>query len=369
MYLPPLTAQVLIDQEATIETKNLYQNLFKLQEKKALLFGHQDALAYGVTWKDVPNRSDVKDVVGDYPAVFGWDIGGIEHQRPQNIDQVSFAKMKSFIVDRFEAGAINTISWHMDNPQSLGNSWDTTTAVASIIPGGKNHQLYVQWLDRAADFLKELKTKEGVYAPILFRPFHEHNGGWFWWGNPHCSPDDYIKLWKFTVDYLKNKKNIHHLIYVYNTNNFQSEEEFIHRYPGNDYADVMSFDTYQFAKPSPSKAELEQSKKDFKALLGNNLTVLQQYAQKNQKPMALAETGFETIPDPTWWTQTLYASVQDFDICYVLIWRNHGLKKEENQMHYYAPYKGHPSSSDFKNFYALPNVYFGKKTKVLNLYK
>ena len=61
------------------------------------MFGHQDALAYGVNWKYVEGRSDVKDVVGDYPAVYGWELGNLEHNLPYNLDSVPFDKMKSFI--------------------------------------------------------------------------------------------------------------------------------------------------------------------------------------------------------------------------------------------------------------------------------
>jgi len=45
---------------------------------KGILFGHQDDLAYGVTWAYVEGRSDTKEAAGDYPALFGWELGGIE---------------------------------------------------------------------------------------------------------------------------------------------------------------------------------------------------------------------------------------------------------------------------------------------------
>ena len=69
-----VSAQILIDNAATIETKALYQNLQRIS-RQGFLFGHQDTDAYGVGWKGDENRSDVKDITGDFPAVHGWDLG------------------------------------------------------------------------------------------------------------------------------------------------------------------------------------------------------------------------------------------------------------------------------------------------------
>lgn len=105
----------LSDNKATTETKNLFQNLNKLKEK-GFLFGHQDDLAYGVNWKYEDGRSDVKDVTGDYPAIYGWDLGGLENDSENNLDGVPFKKMKQYIKDVYDRGGVNTISWHQNNP-------------------------------------------------------------------------------------------------------------------------------------------------------------------------------------------------------------------------------------------------------------
>ena len=74
-----------VDKKATAETIHLYNNLKKLRIK-GFLFGHQDDLAYGVKWKYVPGRSDIKDVTGDYPALYGWELGRLELDHPMNLD-------------------------------------------------------------------------------------------------------------------------------------------------------------------------------------------------------------------------------------------------------------------------------------------
>lgn len=63
----------------TKKTIALYRNLKKVLAK-GIMFGHQDDLAYGVNWKYQADRSDVKDVAGDYPAVYGWELGNIEYK-------------------------------------------------------------------------------------------------------------------------------------------------------------------------------------------------------------------------------------------------------------------------------------------------
>ena len=130
------TSSEPVDKEATSQTKALFHNL-KSIGSEGILFGHQDDLAYGVYWKDEPGRSDVKDASGSYPAVFGWDISKIG-QRPFNIDSVDFEKMKGWIRQAYQMGGINTISWHIDNPVTGGDSWDNTPAVYTILPEGKN---------------------------------------------------------------------------------------------------------------------------------------------------------------------------------------------------------------------------------------
>ena len=77
------------DKKATKETIALYHNLKKLLNE-GIMFGHQDDLAYGVGWKYEPGRSDIKDVTGDYPAVYGFELGRLEMDQPVNLDSVPF---------------------------------------------------------------------------------------------------------------------------------------------------------------------------------------------------------------------------------------------------------------------------------------
>ncbi len=359
--LPEKKHHSLSDKNATPETVNLYQNLILLQEK-GFLFGHQDDLAYGVKWRYEDGRSDIKDVTGDYPALYGWDLGGIEHQKSNNIDGVPFKKMKNWIKEIYDRGGVSTISWHMDNPLTMKNSWDTTPgSLRSILPNGEKHQLYLSWLDQAAQFLGNLKGSDGKKIPILYRPFHELTGNWFWWCKNNASSQEFKEIWRFTIHYLRETKKLNNLIIVYNTADFKSKEEFLEYYPGDDVVDVLSFDKYQYTNPVTDSSFITE--------VQNQLKIMNDVAVEHQKPMAIAETGYEQIPYENWWTKTLTEAIGNYKISFVLLWRNHGWQEQEKKLHYYAPYKGQLSEKDFIEFYNSPKTFFQKDITQENIYK
>lgn len=359
--LPEKKHHSLSDKNATPETENLYQNLILLQEK-GFLFGHQDDLAYGVKWRYEEGRSDIKDVTGDYPALYGWDLGGIEHQKSNNIDGVPFKKMKNWIKEIYDRGGVSTISWHMDNPLTMRNSWDTTSgSLRSILPNGEKHPLYLSWLDQAAQFLGNLKGSDGKKIPILYRPFHELTGNWFWWCKNNASPQEFKEIWRFTIHYLRETKKLNNLIIVYNTADFKSKEEFLEYYPGDDVVDFLSFDKYQYTNPVTDSSFITE--------VQNQLKIMNEVAVEHQKPMAIAETGYEQIPYENWWTKTLTEAIGNYKISFVLLWRNHGWQEQEKKMHYYAPYKGQLSEKDFIEFYNSPKTFFQKDITQENIYK
>ncbi|SFW32212.1 glycoside hydrolase family 26 protein [Chitinophaga sancti] len=347
----PVFAQA--DQQANTATKNLYKNLQALPGK-GFLVGHQDDLAYGVNWKYKEGNSDVKAVCGDYPGLYGWDLGGIELSGgANNLDGVPFRKMRQYIKEGFQRGGVITISWHARSPLGAEKgAWDTTHGtVTSILPGGVNHALYKAWLDKVAGFLQSL---DGI--PVLFRPFHELTGNWFWWGRSACTPAEFITLWRFTVYYLKAEKHLHNLLYVYNTGGETKREIFLERYPGDDMVDVISFDSYQYDDGYVKNVQQQ-------------LALLDSIATEKGKIPAFGETGYEAIPDARWWTQSLLNAIGSHKIAWVLLWRNHGYNESMKKMHYYMPYPGQGSADDFRTFYNNDKTLFERDAAAIGLYK
>ncbi|MEO5996668.1 MAG: glycosyl hydrolase [Chitinophagaceae bacterium] len=353
-YLP-------VDKNATSQTINLYHNLKKLVNK-GVMFGHQDDLAYGVNWKYVPSKSDVKDVAGDYPAVYGFELGRLELDHPVNIDSVPFDKMRGFIKTAYQRGGIVTLSWHLNNPLTGKTSWDPAPGtVASILPDGVKNELYKSWLDKVAKFIVTLKDKNGVPIPVILRLFHELNGNWFWWGKEQCTPEEFRQLWYFTISYLRDTKNIHQLLYAFNTDRFLSEEDYLIKYPGNEWVDVLGFDIYQRKGGS-------EGNKEFIHATDTMLTMLTAITSARNKIPALTEFGYGKVPDSTWWTQVFLKALNHHKISYAMAWRNAGLKSS-GEIEYYVPYKGQESEKDFIKFSKEPEILFQKDINYKMVYE
>jgi hypothetical protein len=352
--------QLCSDPQATAETKALYKNLYRLIGKN-ILFGHQDDPCYGVGWKYIDGRSDIRDITGEYPALFGFDLGRIELGQAYNLDSVPFEKTRLFIREAYERGAVITLSWHLNNPLTGGNAWDNKPgAVASVLPGGVKNALYTIWLDRVDEFLNSLKGKNGEPIPVILRLFHELNGGWFWWGQHQCSPDEMIQLWRYTINYFRTEKNIHHLLYAFNTDKFSSGAEYLERYPGDPYIDILGFDIYQ--------ANALKDNHAFAKFLSRDLDMVDSIAAAHQKIPALTEFGYNEVPDSSWWTKVFFPTVASHQIVYALAWRNAG-KKQNGYAEYYVPYPGAVSASDFNNMFHSGKILFESGIKSKNLYK
>lgn len=347
------------DPKATKETIHLFQHLKKIYST-GFMMGHQDDLAYGVGWKYIPGKSDVKEVTGDYPAIYGWELGRIEIDKQVNIDSVPFDKMREFIREGYERGGVITISWHLNNPLTGKSAWDPAPGtVHSVLPGEKN-ALYNAWLDKIAGFMLSLIDSKGVGIPVIFRPFHEINGNWFWWGGKNASPDEIKQLYQYTETYLRDNKNVHNLLYAYNTDRFSSKEDWLLRYPGDEWVDIAGFDIYQGNTIARNDA--------FIAELDKTLTLLESISKERNKIPALTEFGYNGLPDSSWWTEVFLKAIGNHKIAYALAWRNAG-KKSATQFEFYVPYPGQGSAENFRKFYGAGTTLFQKDVSAMKLYQ
>lgn len=339
-----------IDPDATRETKALFHNLRKLA-KKHILFGHQHATEYGHGWSGEPDRSDVKSITGSHPAVIGVDFSGLSGRSPEAVEKTK-ASLRQQITDTYNRGGVTTVAWHFSNPVSKGGFyWVDTVSVAAVshlIPGGSHHEKYKEILRTIGDLANSVKGKDGTLAPMIFRPYHEFDGGWFWWGKPHCSQQDFVSLWRFTVSYLRDSLQVHNFLYAFSPDClFRTEAEYLERYPGDKWVDMVGMDDYaDFGRNGRYNVNAGIQK----------LKIVSDYARKTGKLAAFTETGLESISDTTWWTNTLLMALKSekMRLTYVLVWRN----DTRSATHYYAPYPGHASVADFLRFYQEPYTWF-----------
>jgi len=341
------------DKLATNETVWLYSSMQRLIGAGAL-FGHHDDMAYGVGWKFDDNRSDVKSVSGSYPSVYEWDFSKMEHKRERDIDGTPFKLQRKLVRQVYDRGGINEFCWHMDNPATGTTAWDTTHGTAAaILPGGAHNADYVTFLDNIAEYAHTLTGPDGEPIPLLFRPFHELTGNWFWWGASECTPEEFKTLWRYTIDYLRNTKKLHNLIIVYSTGTFKTKADFMARYPGDDYVDIVGFDDYC----------LNNNVARFKKELDNCMGIQLEVAAEHHKLACLSETGYVGIPMADWWTKVILPELKKYsNTSFMLVWRNAGMDQ------YYAPFPGQVSAPDFKLFSTDQHTLFQNRLTPLAVY-
>ena len=355
-----LKAQLLTDTKATKETKALYRNLRKVAEDH-ILFGHQHATEYGHGWVGTDfNRSDVKSVTGSHPAVIGVDFSGLSGRADSTIEKTKLELIQN-IAATYNRGGVTSVAWHFINPVSAGGFYwvDSVSkpAVKFIIPGGSFHEGYKKILQNIASVALSVKGKDGKVVPMIFRPFHEFDGNWFWWGKSHCTTEEFKSLWQFTVSYLRDSLQVHNFIYAFSPDcKFTTTEEYSERYPGSKWVDIVGFDDYaDFGRGG--KYNLPEGLKKLK--------IVNDFAIKWGKLAAFTETGLESVADNNWYTTSLLKTLKEekLKLAYVLVWRN----DVKSATHFYAPFPGHASVSDFIKFYEDDYTWFEKDLP--NLYK
>ncbi len=330
LYLCTSSLIAQSDLAATCQTQTLFQQLKNLSTSN-LLFGHQNSTFEGIGWEDLDgfdDRSDCEIAVGDYPAVYGFDF-------------VRGFPFKQHTIRAHERGAIITFSDHMDNFSTRGDSWDAQdNSVASVLEEGTTaHSRLIQHLNQVANFFNSLKDKNGDLIPVIYRPYHENTGDWFWWGNPYCTPEEYVNLWRFTVDYLRDIHNIHHVLYAYSPSDPAFRGGYGNRYPGDDYVDIIGFDSYAVVA--------------YEMFLIPSAQLVVEFANERGKIAALTEFGvnggIQFAEETDWFTNSFLAPLKADpiarELAYALTWRN------DRENHHWIPLPESPNHIDFLNFY------------------
>ena len=333
--------------------EQLLHRLRVLQEQ-GCMFGHQDDPFYGIGWQYEPNRSDVLESCGDYPAVMGFELGGIEMGDAKNLDSVPFDLMRREIIAHHQRGGIVTISWHPRNPLTdtpepqewpSGSAWEATDGtVAAILPGGEKHQMFLGWLEHVRVFLLSLRTDDGQPVPFIFRPWHENNGAWFWWGATHCTAEEYQALYKLTQDNINNSL-FPSIVWSYSPNldGNMPEEKFLQWYQGDERIDLIGLDAYEWG-----------TEEDFVRQTRADLNVLCHFARQHHKLIALTECGYANVPDASWWDRVLLPILCDYPLSYALVWRN-------AEHEFFGPSPTNPESvTHFRAFHDAPRTLFLK---------
>lgn len=227
----------LSNKNATENTKALYKYIASVYEK-GVITGQQESTWVGGADYEM---NYIYSKTGKYPAIRGLDFMGDDFY-----GCVSRAK------EWHNRGGIVSICWHCSNAfdKSYDNSKaDNFPSDNVFVKGTKEYNNFIKGMKKAGDALKQLQDA-GV--PVLWRPFHEFDGKWFWWGKG--GPEKFKQLWQMMYDYYTNDLGLNNLIWVlgYSHNGFDgdvnSSEKYTNMaawYPGDDYCDIVGADSYE----------------------------------------------------------------------------------------------------------------------------
>lgn len=343
----PAVELSLADGQATAETRALYSNLWAIRDK-GFLFGHHDDLWYGRYWYGDEGGSDTKAVCGDYPAVFSCDFAEIMDDRHDRAAEANALRLRA-IRDARRRGEVITACMHLNNPLTGGDSWDNSdshVATEILTEGSATNVKFRAWLDRLVDFTHQLVDDQGRPIPVIFRPYHEHTQNWSWWGSSCTTQAKFIQLWKFTVDYLR-AAGVHQFIYAISPqmDSQKKEDDFLYRWPGDDYVDFIGMDCYHGIN---------------NAVFSANLKAISAVSQRLLKPCGVTETGVEGFTAKHYWTDNILTPATGRKVSLIVTWRNKYVGTNETDRHYFSVYPGHPSEDDFRTFYASPITLFSR---------
>lgn len=329
----------LVDRKATKETRALYKNLLQLQQR-AVMFGHHDFPSYGIGWRGDKDRSDVKDITGDHPAVYSLDMHRINDRKIEHIKEV------------YRRGGVSMLVWHQDNPltegpgQSYpkGTAWDNTPCVDQILQEGSElNRKYCERLDKVAEALHKMKDDDGKPIPVIFRPLHEHTQSWNWWGSSATTEEQFRAFWRFIVRYLRDKKDCHNVLYAISPQMDAEYEDargrLLFRWPGDEWVDFIGMDCYHGRNAQAFK---------------KNVIALSLLAKEKGKPVGVTETGLENNHTADYWTKDCLPALKGQWCSMVVAWRN------EKPSHAFGPYPSDVSADDFRLFHADPYTLFQK---------
>lgn len=213
---------ILSNPNADRSAQKLYAYLCGMHGKK-ILAGQQECPVHDVE----EEMNYIKEITGKLPAIRGLDY-----------IQDDFSGVNERAAKWWRQGGIVTICWHWGiPPEGLGypSSQETIDVEEALTEGTALHEGMLRQMDRVAEALKELRN---LGIPVLWRPMHEFDGQWFWWGKG--GSECFIRLWRLMYERYTKLHGLNNLIWVCG----YSGEEKEGWYPGDEYCDIVGADTY-----------------------------------------------------------------------------------------------------------------------------
>ncbi|KPK65573.1 MAG: glycosyl hydrolase family 26 [Planctomycetes bacterium SM23_32] len=231
-----------VTSDAAPEAVGLLEFLYGISGKQTLA-GQHCAPLVGST-----RLVTVHGATGRYPALFGQDFG---FSAAGTWDGINFRqRIVDEAIRRHHEGFVITLMWHAvpptrDEPVEFrggvqsrlsDDEWRELTT-----PGTGLHGRWRSQVDVVAWFLRQLREAR---VPVLWRPYHEMNGRWFWWGG-RAGDAGYRALYRMLFERLTGFHGLDNLLWVFNANELNEHVgDYADFYPGDDLVDILATDVY-----------------------------------------------------------------------------------------------------------------------------
>lgn len=304
--------------KATPETIHLYNWLTKLTGNVLL----------GVSEESEILRREF----GVKPALLGveyYDYGDVERR----LKDREAAQKK--LIEHCAAGGVISLHDHMYNfsgvkrrnyapKENLGLRDRGFLHLGELLPGGELADDYRAYLKRMASFVNGIRVN-GVQCPVLFRPFHEMNGRWFWWGGEE-NADKLVSVWRHTHKVLVHEEGLNNLIWVWSpsVHRQNADPKYDMYWPGREYVDVVGLDGYADGVGGTFGAPFFL--KSYEAMM--------KISNRERLPFAWTEIGFAESGrnQPNFWTNDVLTRLRtDYSNAkYFLLWHGKWLPRVDS---------------------------------------
>jgi mannan endo-1,4-beta-mannosidase len=171
-----------------------------------------------------------KLATGHYPGLMGGDYADFSRSF------VSTRTVGKAASEYWNAGGMVSISAHVPHPGGGGLRDRDVDLAQLLVPGTPTN---VNWMRTLDSMAAGLQTLRNVGVVVLWRPFHEMNGDWFWWNGKDSAA--FVRTWRHMFDYYSKEKGLDNLLWVYSPNMGSKVTTY---YPGDAYVDITGLDAY-----------------------------------------------------------------------------------------------------------------------------
>jgi mannan endo-1,4-beta-mannosidase len=232
-----------VNKNASPEVKKLLKYLYTINGKRIISGEHN--------YNHQPSyfSDTAKVITGKTPALWGTDfiMNGTADPGPRIVQEA---------IKKSREGYLIALMYHQGRPidkapfgwkESIQGKLTDAQWKELITPGSALNKVWIADIDRIAGYLKQLQD---AHVTVLWRPLHEMNGVWFWWGN-RKGENGVAKLWKMMYDRYTNYHHLNNLIWIWGANGLRDipkDEAYNYAdfYPGAQYVDVLGADVYHF---------------------------------------------------------------------------------------------------------------------------